>query len=264
MVRMSENRIAASRGNRSRGCRVTSAASEGALHRARKLPARRISHTGVYAVGCLKSARISVSFCNACIGSELHQTAGDEFPLVGAHRGDGKPVAARESAHPGTLPVAAQVGEADQPGLADETHVDVEPAGRVALGFAVEVGAFPIELACIGIRRRRDLCDARDAGLWTARVIEKDLVADLHLFEHEIARLVVAHPEPGRGLAWSRGEVVYAELVGLRLHQPIWHGRKYSIQGSSNENAGSACVFVRFFCVFVFVESPAGAARTDS
>src|SRR5712672_2799784 len=196
MVRMSENRIAASRGNRSRGCRVTSAASEGALHRARKLPARRISHTGVYAVGCLKRARISVSFCNAGIGSELHQTAGDEFPLVRAHRGDGKPVAARESAHLGKLAVATQLGEADQPGLAHEAHVDVEPARRLALRLAVEIGAFLVELACIGIRRRRDLRDACDAGLGTARVIEEYLVADLHLFEHEVTRLVVAYPEP--------------------------------------------------------------------
>src|SRR6058998_372171 len=115
MVRMSENRIAASRGNRSRGCSVTSAASEGVLHKARKLPARRrvslysgryrpawrISHTGVYAVGSLKSARISVSFCSAGIVSELHQAAGDEFPFVRAHRGDRKPAAARESAHLG-------------------------------------------------------------------------------------------------------------------------------------------------------------------
>jgi len=73
----------------------------------------------------------------------------------------------------------AQLGEADQPGLADEPHVDVEPARRLALRLAVEVGAFLVELACIGIRRRRNLRDARDARLGTARVIEEDLVADL-------------------------------------------------------------------------------------
>ena len=40
MVRMSENRIAASSPNRRNGCSVTSHASSGVLHSARKLPAR--------------------------------------------------------------------------------------------------------------------------------------------------------------------------------------------------------------------------------
>src|SRR5712692_9731698 len=42
------------------------------------------------------------------------------------------------------------------------------------------------------------------------------------------------------------------------------YGMVERIQGSTNENAGSACVFICCFCVFVYLESPAGAARSDS
>src|SRR2546421_3890448 len=54
MVRMSENRIAASRGKRSRGCSVTSAASEGD----RKSTRLNSSHDQIsYAVFCLKKKK---------------------------------------------------------------------------------------------------------------------------------------------------------------------------------------------------------------
>jgi len=56
-------------------------------------------------------------------------------------------------------------------------------------------------------------------------MVEEDFVADLHLLEHEIARLEVAHAEPGRRLAWRCGEVVDTELVRLGLHQPERHDR---------------------------------------
>src|SRR5262249_45473645 len=77
----------------------------------------------------------------------------------------------------------------------------------------------------VGVGRRRDARDAGDAGLGAARVVEEDLVADPHVLEHEVARLEVAHAEPGGGLARSRGEVVDAELVRLGFHQPERHDR---------------------------------------
>src|SRR5258706_11837226 len=54
-------------------------------------------------------------------------------------------------------------------------------------------------------------------------MIEQHAVADAHLLEHEIARLVVAHTAPG-GLLPRRSEhVVDGALVGLRFHQPVFH-----------------------------------------
>ena len=81
MVRMSENRIAASSGYRSIGCRVTSQAMSGLVHIARKLPARarvarysgryrpawRMSQTGLRGVGSRSSARSSKSFLRGAV-----------------------------------------------------------------------------------------------------------------------------------------------------------------------------------------------------
>jgi hypothetical protein len=52
-------------------------------------------------------------------------------------------------------------------------------------------------------------------------MVEEREVAYLHLIAHEVARLIVAHAEPGGRLLLRRGEVVDRELVGLRLHQPV-------------------------------------------
>src|SRR5262249_46572866 len=100
-----------------------------------------------------------------------------------------------------------------------------EPAGRVALRPRIEVGAFAVELACVGIGGRRNLGDSGDPGVGAARMIEENIVADAHVIEHEVARLVVADTEPSCGLAWGWGEIVYAELVRLGFHQPEGHDR---------------------------------------
>ena len=54
-------------------------------------------------------------------------------------------------------------------------------------------------------------------------MIEQHLVADLHLVAHEIARLIVAHAEPGAAAPRRTRQVVDAELVGLGFHQPVAH-----------------------------------------
>src|SRR5215470_4728755 len=54
-------------------------------------------------------------------------------------------------------------------------------------------------------------------------MVEEGLVPDPHVVEHEVARLVIAHPEPRGRPARGRGEVVNAELVRLGFHQPECH-----------------------------------------
>src|SRR5689334_9944765 len=87
MVRMSENRIAASSGKRARGCSVTSQASSGvrtsvlksfarlrvARYSGRYRPAWRIIQTGVTSTGPRSSARRKRSFLTAA----LSEGAGD-------------------------------------------------------------------------------------------------------------------------------------------------------------------------------------------
>jgi hypothetical protein len=58
----------------------------------------------------------------------------------------------------------AELRQADQPRLAHQLHVDVQPARRGAAGLGVEVRALRVELRLVGIRGLRDLDDARDAG----------------------------------------------------------------------------------------------------
>ena len=116
-----------------------------------------------------------------------------------------------------------QFSQGNQTGLAQRAHVDVDPARIVLLRGRVVVVALLVELRLVGVGRGGDLGDAGDARLRAARVIEQHAVADLHLVAHEIARLVVAHAAPRRD-ASRRGEhVVDRALIGLALHQPVFH-----------------------------------------
>src|SRR6185436_2148762 len=54
-------------------------------------------------------------------------------------------------------------------------------------------------------------------------MVEEHAVADAHILQHEVARLVVAHAAPRRGAAARREHVVDRALVGLALHQPVFH-----------------------------------------
>ena len=105
--------------------------------------------------------------------------------------------------------------------LARSVTSTLQPARRGARGLGVEVGALRIELRFVGIGRPRDFGQTGDAGLRAARVIEEHAVADAHLVAHEVARLVVAHADPGHGLARRRVEVVDRALGRLALHQPV-------------------------------------------
>jgi len=81
MVKISENRIAASKSKRRKGCSVTSQANSGLVHKLRKLPACslialysgkylpawRIIHIGVYSTGCFNSDLMNVSFFSVVI-----------------------------------------------------------------------------------------------------------------------------------------------------------------------------------------------------
>ncbi|SMG65569.1 hypothetical protein BMETH_357_0 [methanotrophic bacterial endosymbiont of Bathymodiolus sp.] len=76
IVKISENKIAASKSNLSNGCNVTSHANSGLVHRFIKLPAWarisrysgkylpawRIIHIGVVSTGCFNNARMNLSF----------------------------------------------------------------------------------------------------------------------------------------------------------------------------------------------------------
>src|SRR6185436_6244392 len=62
-----------------------------------------------------------------------------------------------------------------------------------------------------------------NSRLRTARVVEEHPVADLHVLEHKVARLIVADAAPGRGAAGRREHVVDRALVGLAFHQPVLH-----------------------------------------
>ena len=118
---------------------------------------------------------------------------------------------------------ARSSAQRDEASLLDQADLDVEPARRGARGLGVVVLAGSVELRRVGKRGLRDFDDAGDAWLRTARVIEERAVADLHVVAHEVARLVVAHAEPGDLAAARRGEVVDRDLVRLGFHQPVAH-----------------------------------------
>src|SRR5579859_2586987 len=136
--------------------------------------------------------------------------------------------------------MGAQFRKADYAGFPDQGYVDVEPARIVPGSFGVEVFALAIELGFIGIGQFRDLGDSGDSRLRTTRVVEENAIADHHLITHEIARLIVAHTPPRRGLARRSRQIIDAEHPGFGLHQPVIHGyaaekKEFRISGTLSD-----------------------------
>ena len=77
------------------------------------------------------------------------------------------------------------------------------------------------KLGFIRIRFGTDLADAGNTRLGAAGVVKEGKIANLHRIAHEIARLIVAHAEPGHSL--RRGQIIDRHLVRFGLHQPVLH-----------------------------------------
>ena len=117
--------------------------------------------------------------------------------------------------------MAAQLFEAHETCFAQQLDVDVQPAWRIRRRAGVEVLTVAIELGCIGIGELGYGDDARDAGLRAARVLKECLIAELHIVAHEVARLIITHTPPCRGLSLCLGEIIDAEYIRLRFHEPV-------------------------------------------
>ncbi len=134
------------------------------------------------------------------------------------YRCDGQPIALAEQDEvlQSGLCILAQLPQRDEAiELSEQRHIDRTPAwiGGVALGVVVII--VRREGAHIGMRFAGDGDDARDAGDIAAGVIEKSLVAFTHRVAHEVTRLEVAYPVPGRGFTLGFSQMLDAE--GPRL-----------------------------------------------
>ncbi len=124
------------------------------------------------------------------------------------------------------LGMPAQLGQSDQPRLPRDAHIDVKPARILRRRLGIEIFALRVELRRVRIGEFGHLRQPGDARLGAVRMIEKHLVADLHLVAHEIARLVIAHAIPGDALPRHGQHIVDAAIGGFGLHQPVTHGNR--------------------------------------
>jgi len=140
--------------------------------------------------------------------------AQDLVPVFFADRHDGESIASAGQDHVVETLLSLDFGKRHGSlRLTNEFDVDEAPARIFLVAFRIEILRLFIELCRIGVGRTRNSCDANDARLLAARVIEKHLVADLHVVTHGIARLIVANTIPH--LSAIALEIV--DTVGIRF-----------------------------------------------
>ena len=150
----------------------------------------------------------------------LHQHPSDVVPLRRLHRRDRKAAALLQHPHVRQCRVGAQLGQADQPRLANGLHVQQQPARVVCRGLGIVVRRCGVELGGVGAGAAGHAGQTGNAGLGAAGVIEQHAVTHLHRIAHEVAGLVVAHAGPGHSRAGRGQSVVDGALVRLGLHEP--------------------------------------------
>src|SRR5690606_33260163 len=96
---------------------------------------------------------------------------------------------------------------------------DQEPARVFFAGLGAVVLAVRVTRGVVRVALAHAAGDADHARGLGVAVVEEDLVADLHLVAHEVARLVIPNAVPV-GAAVAR-EVVDRVDAGLRLHEPV-------------------------------------------
>src|SRR5690606_31132731 len=106
-------------------------------------------------------------------------------------------------------------------------------SGQRSRGLDVDGGPYRAVRRRIAIRRSRYAAQADDAALLT-RMVNEDFVVQLHR-PQVIACLEIAHAVPTRGS--SINEVLPTELLGFRLHQPLWHVVPYPPRPRSESKA---------------------------
>src|SRR5687768_2908358 len=78
-----------------------------------------------------------------------------------------------------------------------------------------------VEGGVIGISLTHHLTQADDSRRFGVRMVEEDLIPDLHPIAHERARGVIAHAVPMRRAVGTRHEVVERKRARLGLHEPV-------------------------------------------
>ena len=145
-------------------------------------------------------------------------------PVRALNRHDRQAIAATQQHHAAQFlgGVRAQLIERDDAREAAlQLHVDHEPARSLRVAVGIVVGVAAVEGASGRDSPLSRLHDADDARHLAARVVEKGLIAALHLVAQHVARLVVAHAVPAGGAPRRARQMLDAEARRLGLQQPV-------------------------------------------
>src|SRR5579863_5705123 len=104
-----------------------------------------------------------------------------------------------------------------------QLHVHHEPARILRIAVRIVVMMLALEGGCVRVAALHDPHDGRYSRHLAAGVVEEGLIPAPHLIAQHVARLEVAHAVPGAGAAGRRRQVIDAEGLRLRLHQPVAH-----------------------------------------